>query len=322
MPTDVTAFTAEARADFMQGKIEAESRPMPAKHDQFTTTFPSKTKVETHTFMSALPRLAEFKGYSPGVRFGTKEYTTTNKAYRIGPVTVSKDDLDDDQIGGFQLMIKGLFPQGQKDIGYKLLAHLAAGTTTPCFDGTNFFANSHTVGAGDNLDTYNPAASDGVTHKIIALRTDNGVIKPVIFQDRESLSQLMTDADTPAALKQKEFEYWADCRFGMAYGFWWDAYHLTISDTPTVEECYAIVRQIINGMRAFTLPKGKDTDEDQYVHEGWDYDSSNLVLLCNLKLAEVLSTAIKIGQYVSATGNVDNVYKDKATVIGTSALGA
>jgi phage major head subunit gpT-like protein len=320
MPTDVTAFTALARSEFMAGKIEAESRPFPAKYDQFVTNFPSTTRVETHTYMSSLPRLAEFKGYVPGTRFGTKEYTVANKEYRIGPISVRKTDLDDDQTGGYLLQINGLTEQGKKDIGYKVLNHLAAGTSTPCFDATNFFANSHTVGTGDNLDVFNGAANDGATYKIIALRTDNSKIKPVVFQDRESLSELMTDADTPQAMKQKEFEYWADCRFGLAYGFWWDAYHVTITDTPTVTECYDIFKQIINGFRTFKLPKGKDSDDDQYVHEGWSPDASNTVLLCSLGIEEVLSTAINLSQYVTSGGLVDNVYKGKATVIGTSSL--
>lgn len=322
MPIDVTAFSAMARAEFMNGRLEAQSRPFPAAYDPFTTKFNSTTKVETHTYMSSLPRLAEFKGYSPGVRLTDKTYTAANKTYRIGPVTVRKDDLDDDQIGGYLRSIKALPDQGQKDIGFRALAHLAAGTTNTCFDGSTFFANSHTVGSGDNLDTANMASNDGVTHKIIALVTTNAAVKPLIFQDRESLTALQTDADTPAGMKQREFEYWADCRFGLAYGFWWDAIHLTITDTPTVDEMIeTIIPQLINRFRTFTLPKGKDTDDAMYVHEGWVPDKSNLVLLINLGLAEIAQTAISIPGY-STGGGKANVYKDKALVVPTSALGA
>lgn len=321
MAVDVTAFSAMARAEFMNGRMEAQERPYPAAYDAFTTKFPSSTRVETHVYMSSLPRLAEFKGYTPGVRLTNKEYTVANKTYRIGSVMVRKDDLDDDQIGGYLRSINGIPAQGQKDIGYKALAHLAAGTTNTCFDGTAFFANSHTVGSGDNLDTANMASNDGVTHKIIALVTTNTAIKPVIFQDRESLTGLQTDADTPAGLKQREFEFWADCRFGLAYGFWWDAIHLTITDTPTVAEMIeTIFPQIINRFRTFTLPKGKDTDDSMYVHEGWAPDASNLVLLTNLGLGEVARTAVTLPQYGS--GGVANVYRGAATVIPTSALGA
>lgn len=322
MPVDVTAFSAMARAEFLQGKMAADEKPFPAAYESFTTKIGSTTKVETHTYMSNLPRLARFKGYSPGVRLINKEYTIPNYDWRIGPVSVRKTDLDDDQVGGYLKSINALPGRAQKDIGHQLLSHLANGTTNTCFDGTAFFANTHTFGTGDNLDTANYASNDGVTHKVIALVTDNSAVKPVIFQDREALSGLQTDADTPQAAKLKEFEYWADCRFGLGYGFWWDAVHVTITDTPTVEECYELIEQIVNRFRTFQLPKGNDLDDALYVHEGWEPNSSNFVLLCNLKLGQILKRAVMLTQYVSSTGNVDNVYKDVATVVPSSALGA
>lgn len=318
---EVTAFTAMARAEFMRGKLAADEKPFPANHEQFTTRFNSTVKVETHTFMSNLPRLAEFKGYTPFTRLVNKEYTVANKEYRTG-ISVRKTDVDDDQIGGYMISVNGLPNRAKKDVGHITLAHLAAGTTNLCFDGTAMFANSHTIGSGDNLDTYNGGANDGATHKIIAMITDNSVIKPVIFQDREPLSELKTDATTPQADKVKEYEYWVDGRFGLGYGYWWDALHMTITDTPTVAECYTIIEQIINQFRTFTLPKGKDTDDALYIHEGWDPQPSNFVLACNLKLGVILRRALTISQYVASTGNVDNVYQNVATILPTSALGA
>lgn len=323
MATNVTQFSALARKEFMQGKLAADDKSFPANFEPFVTRMASSTRVETHVYMSNLPRLAEFKGYNPGVRLTNKEYTVANKEYRIGPVNVRKTDLDDDQIGGYLNSINALPGRAQKDIGHMILAHLAAGTSTACFDGTNLFANSHTVGSGDNLDTANFASNDGVTHKVIGLILDNPAIKPVVFQDREGLSELMTDADSPQALKFKEYEFWADVRFGLAYGFWWDAYHVTITDTPTVAEVVeTLIPQIVNGFRSFTLPKGRDLDDSLYVHEGWAPSAQNFYLLCNLKLGEVLDTAVTQSQYIRSTGNVDNVYKGKATIVPTSALGA
>ena len=324
MAVDVTAFTALAREEFMKGKIAAEERVMPASYDNFVTKIPSKVRVETHTYMSNLPRLREFKGYSPGTRLTNTPYTVSNLSYRIGPVTVTKEDLDDDQIGGYMMTINGLPAQGQKDIGFKILDKLAAGTTDTCFDGTAFFANSHTVGSGDNLLTANNASNDAVTHKIVALVLTNPSIKPLIFQDRESLSSLQTDADTPQAAKQREYEYWADARFGLAYGFWWDAIHVTITDTPTLAEINTQIRDIINAFRGFTLPKGADVDSAMYVHEGWVPDSSNFYLLCNMALGELLQTSATSELIASGTSGatVTNEYRNKFTVVPTSALGA
>jgi len=323
MAVDVSVFSAMARAEFLEAALSANERPFPAAYDGFTTVLTSNTKVETHTYMSNLPRLREFKGYSTAVRLVDKAYTVANKTYRIGPVTVKKEDLDDDQIGGYLKSINALPGRAQKDIGHMALDHLAKGTTNTCFDGTAFFANSHAFGSGDNLDTANFASNDGASHVVIALVATNPAVKPLLFQNREPLSGLETDAETPQAAKLREYEYWSDCRFGLGYGFWWDAYRVAITDTPTVQEVVEkLIPQIINGFRTFTLPKGRDSDDALYVHEGWDPQASNFYLLCNLKLAEVLKTAMSISQYITSSGNVDNVYRNIATVVPTSALGA
>ena len=68
MAVDVNAFSAMARAEFMNGKMAADDKPFPASYEPFTTRLSSSTKVETHTYMSNLPRLREFKGYSAAVR--------------------------------------------------------------------------------------------------------------------------------------------------------------------------------------------------------------------------------------------------------------
>jgi hypothetical protein len=159
---------------------------------------------------------------------------------------------------------------------------------------------------------------------MIGLVLTNPAIKPLIFQDRESLTSLQTDADTPQAEKLGEYEYWADCRFGLAYGFWWDAYHLTITDTPSLTEAQSHIEQIVNGFRTFTLPKGSDVDDSMYVHEGWVPDSSNFYVLCNMKMGELLRTIQKEGLIAAGTSGatITNKWKDSFTLIPTSALGA
>lgn len=324
MAVDVTAFTALARQEFMEGMIAAHERITPAAYDPFVSNIPSTVRVETHTFMSNIPRLKKFKGYSGGTRLTSTPYTVVNDEYRMGPVTVRQTDLDDDQIGGYMKQINSMPAAAQRDIGFKILDKLADGTVDLCFDGSAMFANSHTIGSGDNLLTANNASNDAVTHYIIALVTTNPVIKPMIFQERESLGSLDTDADTPQARKLKEYEYWCDCRFGLAYGYWWDAIHVTITDTPTLAELNTQVRNIINGFRGFTLPKGDDQDDALYAHEGWVPDSNNLVLLCNMALAELLQTLATSELIASGTSGatVTNEYKNKFSVVPTSALGA
>lgn len=323
MAVDVTAFTADARKEFMDGKLAAEERVMPANFEVFTSKIPSTVRVETQTYMSNLPRLREFNGYVPFARLASSTYTIENKEYRTG-LTVRKTDLDDDQVGGYLRSINALPALAQKDIGFRILDKLAAGTTDLCFDGSAFFAGSHTIGSGDNLDTFDGGAQDAATHYVIACICNNPVIKPVIFQDRESLSSLLTTADTPQAALLKEYEYWCDCRFGLGYGFWWDAIHMTITDTPTLSEVLSIIRQIINLFRTFTLPKGSDADTALYVHEGWVPSKEDFVLFTNMRLGELFDVVATQPLIAAGTSGatITNQYQNKFTVIPTSALGA
>ena len=327
MAVTVGAFSGQARKEFMEALIETQGKITPADYDSFVTTLGSKVRVETHTFMSNLPRLRLFKGYSPGSRMTNTPYTIANDEWRIGPVTVRSVDLDDDQIGGYLMNIKALPKQGQKDIGYKILAKLAAGGTDLAFDGNPLFYNrtsstSGAFGVGNNLMTADEASNDGVTHKIVAMIL-NSPFKPVLFQDREPLKDLQDDY-SPQAKKQKEYEYWCDCRFGLGYGFWFDVIQLTITDTPTLTELDTNLTAICDRFRTFTLPKGSDVDDAIYAHEGWVPDASNFTLLCNMGLAQRLDKLRTTDLIASGTGGavVNNQYQNKFKLIPTSALGS
>ena len=320
MAVDVTAFSAMARTEFMEGMLETQSRIMPAAFDSFVTTLKSTTRVDTHTYMSQIPRLREFRGYTPFSRLVSTPWTVPNLPYRVG-VSVGKDDLADDQVAGYLKAINYLPQQAQKDIGYKILSTFAAGTTGLCFDGTAMFANSHTFGTGDNLLTADNSGNDGLTHKIIAVITDSP-LKPMLFQDREPLSGLLTDADTPAADLVKEYQYWVDCRYGVACSSWMSAVHVTITDTPDLTELDTQLTNICNQFRTFTLPKGADVDDSLYVHEGWVPEASNFLILCNMGLAQLLDKLRTTDLVASGTSGatVNNQYMNKFSLIPTSAL--
>jgi phage major head subunit gpT-like protein len=322
MAVDVSAFSALARAEFQNQLMGAYARPYPADIDALVDEWPSKVAVETYPFMTNIPRLRVFKRDSPAVQLVADKWTVANITYRQGPVVVQKESLDDDQVGGYLKAIAAMPMGAQKDIKYKILSTLAGGTTNTCFDGTAMFADSHTIGTGDNLMTVDNASNDGITHKIIATITD-GPAKPVLFQNREPLKHLQ-DNGTPAALEARENRYWADTRFGVACAAWFSSVHMTLTDTPTLPELTSIILSMFNRLRTFTLPKGADVDDALYFHEGWTPASNNCTLLCNLQLATLLETIRDSALIASGTsgGVVTNYLQGKFTVIPTSALGA
>jgi phage major head subunit gpT-like protein len=322
MAVDVSAFSALAKAEFQNQLMAVYAKPYPAEISQLVDEYPSTTAVETYPYMTNIPRLRVFKRDSPAVQLAADKWTVANVTYRCGPVVVQKETLDDDQVGGYLRAISALPMGAQKDIKYKILATLAGGATNTCFDGTAMFASSHTIGTGNNLMTADNASNDGITHKIIAVVND-GPAKPVLFQNRESLKDLM-DNYTPQALKAREFEYWADTRFGVACAAWFTSVLMTITDTPTLPELTTIVLSMFNRLRTFTLPKGSDTDDALYFWEGFTPSSESVTLLCNLQLATLLETIRDSALIASGTGGgvVTNYLFNKFKVIPTSALGA
>lgn len=322
MGVDVSAFTAMAKAQFQTALMGSYSKPVPADIQSLIDEWPSTTAIETYPFMTNIPRLRVFRRDHPAVQLAADKWTIANVTWRQGPVVVQKEALDDDQIGGYLKSIGEMPKQAQKDIKYKLLAALANGASTPCFDGSNFFATSHNVGSGNNVMTADNASNDGVTHKIIATIVD-GPAKPLIFQNREPLSQLQ-DNGSPDAMLKREFQYWADTRFGIGLGAWFNSTICTLTDTPTLPELSSILLSMFNRLRTFTLPKGADVDDSLFFHEGWTPAEDNLLLLCNLQLATLLET-IRDSQLIAAGtggGVVTNYLWKKFKVTPTSALGA
>jgi phage major head subunit gpT-like protein len=322
MGIDVSAFTPMAKQEFQNQLLEAYARPIPADIDELVDEYPSTSAVETYPYMTNIPRLRVFRRDSPAVQLAADKWQVANVTYRAGPIVVQKETLDDDQVGGHLKAIAALPKGAQKDIKYKVLATLAGGSSTTCFDGTSMFASSHTVGTGNNLMTDNNASNDGVTHKIIAVITE-GPAKPVLFQNREPLKNLQ-DNISPQAMEQREYRYWADTRFGVTCAAWFTAVLDTITDTPTLPELTTIILGMFNRLRTFYLPKGNDVDDPIYFHEGWTPASNNCTLLCNLQLATLLETIRDSALIASGTGGgvITNYLQNKFKVLPTSALGA
>ncbi len=322
MAVDVNAFSVLAKAEFQNQLMEAYARPYPADIDQLVDEYPSKTAVETYPYMTNIPRLRVFKRDSPAVQLAADKWTVANITYRGGPIIVQKETLDDDQVGGYLKAISALPAGLQKDIKYKILATLAAGASIPCFDGTNFFASSHTIGTGNNVMTVDNASNDTITHKIIAVITD-GPARPILFQNREPLKDLQ-DNGSPQALEARETRFWADTRFGVAPAAWFTSVINTLTDTPTLPELTTIILSMFNRLRTFTLPVGSAIDDALYFWEGWTPASNNCTLLCNLQLATLLETIRDSALIASGTsgGVVTNYLQGKFRVIPTSALGA
>src|SRR6185369_12952883 len=111
--------------------------------------------------------------------------------YRVPNFTYSAEfeapfeDLEDDQIDGFKRQAAAMAEGAKEWRRIQSQINLSNGQTVGCFDGTNFFASSHTIGSGNNIVTSTAAATDGVTHAMVVLIHNRSMVKPLMWQDRE-----------------------------------------------------------------------------------------------------------------------------------------
>lgn len=282
----VDIFTTAMRTEF---QVAYEATAEPAPWEKITEVVPSTARIEHYTWMSPSPGISQFQGHRRYGKIDTVRYSVENLEFDSA-FEVQIRDIEDDQTGGYLKKPKELAERAKLWPGRWTLKHLAAGESRPCFDETNFFANSHVIGTGDNLLSKDCALNDGLTYNLAALFV-GGALKPLLWQNRKA-ADFQTNSGTPQSYESKVVRYWADMEGEAAYGYWWDAVWVNITDTPSVTEMHEIFAQIELAFRGFQLPKALTSDDGEYVHEQVQFNDTNLMLVGSNGLAEVLRQAL------------------------------
>jgi phage major head subunit gpT-like protein len=284
---DVNLFTAAMRTEFLRS-MQAVAEPY--DFEDFTEVVPSTARIENYAWMTPGPGLSRYVGHRRAAGLDQIRYSVENLEYDK-TLSVPRRDVEDDQIGGYTRRVGQLAEEAGKPFQARLMMEtLAKGNTLLCFDGTNFFANVHNLGGyhavpggfgggGNNLTFTSTSSADGVIHKFAFMVTKNPAsgLKPMLYQNRKP-AKLFTDAGTPAADKAKKYDYWVDLEAAAAFGYWWDAILVTITNTPSLLDlmvCLDAARQMI---RRFTLPRALPTDPLQYVHGQIKFKGNTIIV--------------------------------------------
>lgn len=315
----VSIFTTALRSEFDRAYQEVVA---PAPFQAYTTVIPSTARIEHYTWMHPVPGMARYQGYRRYAKIDAIKYTVENLEWDSA-FEVPKRDVEDDQTGGYMRKPASLAQQAKTLPADAVLDALGDAGTLTCFDGSTFFANSHTIGSGDNLLTRTAqGSSDGATNKLIALYIGNPEVKPLIWQDRKA-PELKTTAGTPQSDEAKMLRYFMDMEGAAAFGFWWDAVQITITNTPNVNDMHDCLQDIVTAYRSFYLPQALPETFTQYMHEHTTFSASNLWLIGTPNIEVVLRQALNAssipqrllaGQQASAGGTpqtvaVDNIWK-------------
>ncbi|WP_264047494.1 Mu-like prophage major head subunit gpT family protein [Methylobacterium flocculans] len=182
-------------------------------------TVPSSTRSNEYGWLGQFPRIREWIGDRVVQNLETHGYTIRNRSFE-STIGVSRDDLDDDNLGIYGPIFSEFGRQSATFPDELVWALLAAGFTTLCFDGQFFFDIDHPVLDANGVPV-SVANTDGGTGAPWFLIDASRAIKPIIFQSRRPFTLTRMDAPTDEVVfNRKEYRYGTDGRCNVGFGFW------------------------------------------------------------------------------------------------------
>lgn len=208
-------------------------------------TVPSQTRTQTYGWLGQVPRLREWLGDRVIKSLAAHGYTIANKKFEL-TLSVSRDDISDDQYGIFAPLFQDMGRAGREQPDELVFALLAAGFTTACYDNQNFFDEEHKVLAKGGQEVLVSNMQAGAGEAWYLLDTSRAV-KPIIFQEREKPE--FQSCDNPHdynVFSRDEYLYGIRARHNVGFGFWQLAFASKADLTP---ENYAAAREAMQTMR-------------------------------------------------------------------------
>ena len=315
-------FTSQLRQNYLKAQLDLYASASPP-WESFTTTLPSDSRIENYIFASAPSFMRPYLGFREFDKLDSFSYPVPNSDFHDG-FSVLKNDVDDDKIGLYALNSEMIVRNAQNFKGFQLYKTLKGGETANGIDGTPYFGATHAAGtsaAGGNVLNYTAASADGATYRMIFLCKDaTAGIKPLLLQVRQEATSLQTDAGEISAQKNKKYDYWVDARYGFAFGWWWDALLVKITNTPSATEVQDIFAKATVRLRSFRLPTGSPSDPQRGVHEGLVFGTAGVTVLASTGLEPLLRTVLNSEVIVQAGAPVSNIYRGYADLISTAQL--
>lgn len=219
-PALIQALFTSWRADFQGGLALAETQ-----YQKIAQVIPSTSRSNTYGTLGHAPTLREWIGDRVIKEMAVHGYQLENKSFE-STVGVSRDDIEDDEIGAYT----GMFEELGRAAGVKpdelVFQALKDGFINKCYDGQNFFDTDHPVykdvnGQGDADHVSNIISESGYTGETCYILSTNRSIKPLIYQDRKKPELVsLTASDDEGVFMSKLLRYGVDMRAVAGYGFW------------------------------------------------------------------------------------------------------
>ncbi|MEL7683245.1 Mu-like prophage major head subunit gpT family protein [Citromicrobium bathyomarinum] len=188
-------------------------------YTKIATIVPSTTKDQKYGWLGKIPNVREWIGPRAVQNLSEHSYEISEKKWEL-TIGVDRDDIETDNIGVYA----PLFEEMGMSTGAKwdelVWGLLAAGFTTECYDGQNYFDTDHPVLDKDGNPT-SVANTDGGSGTPWFLVDASRALKPIILQKRKDFQFVAKDNPTDDnVFDNNEFKYGADARANVGFGFW------------------------------------------------------------------------------------------------------
>jgi phage major head subunit gpT-like protein len=204
-----TGFTAVFNAAFQDTQTWYEKVAM---------TVPANTRIMDYKFLLDFPMVREWIGDRQISSLEPQAFQVESKDWEA-TIEVDRNDIEDDQLGLYNPIISALAQEARKHPERLIGDLLNGGFSTACYDGHNFFASDHPVGAAT---MGNFAGGTGTTWYLM---DTTRAVKPFIFQLRREVQLVRMDRqDDEHAFMRKKLRYGVDYRGAAAFGLWQLAY--------------------------------------------------------------------------------------------------
>lgn len=224
-------------------------RATPTHWANVATLVPSTTASNTYGWLGQFPKLREWVGARVVKDMAAAGYTLTNKLYE-GTVSIARTDIEDDNIGIYKPMMQEVGRATATHPDELVLALLAAGHSTLCFDGQNFFDTDHPVypnvdGTGTAATVSNVVGGAGPAWYLL---DTSRPLKPLIFQERTKPEmEAMTAANDEVVFNSDTYRYGVRYRCNAGFGFWQMAFK---SSAALDGASFAAARQAMETFKA------------------------------------------------------------------------
>lgn len=220
-PALLQALFQGFRADYQRGLQAA-----PTQWREIATLVPSATASNTFGWLGQFPKLQEWVGSRVIKDMAAHGYSITNKLYE-GTVGIARTAVEDDTAGIYRPLFEEMGRAAGVHPDELVFALLAAGATTRCYDGQNFFDTDHPLypnvdgtGVAESVSNYDvPANNPGATWYLL---DTSRAIKPLIFQERTrpELESKTNPANSDHVFDHDEYLHGVRYRCNAGFGFW------------------------------------------------------------------------------------------------------